>query len=271
MPLLESTQAQPRSSLEARTTAVDLEMTQESLLLLVSETRDVQNVHPALELLALSGSTFLRGTVSFDMGSGSRRIEDAYKLTLRFPNDYPASPPVVYETGGAIPSTFEHVFADGSCCLGAPADVRRRFREHRRLRRFIDEQVVPFLYSCSYWKRYGEMPFGELHHGYVGVLQYYMEFFRVDLPNTMSLLRLMADDIAPPLMKCPCRSGARLRDCHGPKIDQLRSVLHPREVERDLRQFIAAARGAGIHVPRAALPRRLLRRESKQSRVRRRP
>ena len=241
-------------------------MKQETLDLLVSQTLDVQEVHPALELLALSDAAILRGTVSFDMGSGAGRIKDAYELVMRFPDDYPASPPVPYETGGAIPRTFEHVFGDGSCCLGAPADVRRRFREHNSLLRFINEQVIPFLYSCSYWKKYGEMPFGELHHGCAGVFQYYLEFFTVDVPATMSLLRLLADNINAPLMKCPCRSGATLRDCHGPRVDQLRAALSPSEFERDLREFIVAARAAGIRIPRAALSQRLLRRERKKSR-----
>ena len=239
-------------------------MKRETLEVLVSDTLDVQTVHPALELIAFSGSVALCGTVSFDMGSGSRRITDAYQLRLEFPDDYPASPPVPYETGGAIPDGFEHVFADGSCCLGAPAEVRRRFLEHGSLLRFINEQVIPFLYSCSYWKKFGSMPFGELYHGYVGLFQYYLEFFEVGPPATMSLLRLLADNIRAPLMKCPCRSGASLRDCHGPKLDQLRSALTPEEFERDLRQFIVAARASDIRVPGAALSRRLLRRERKK-------
>ena len=232
----------------------------------MSETLDVQRVHPGLELLALSDAVVLRGTVSFDMGSGSRRIKDGYRLTMRFPEDYPASPPVTYETGGAIPRTFEHVFVDGSCCLGAPAEVRRRFREHKSLRRFIHEQVIPFFYSCSYWKKHGEMPFGELAHGAVGLAQYYIEFFSVDVPAAMSLLRLLADNINAPLMKCPCRSGATLRGCHGPRVDQLRGALSPREFERDLRGFIVAAQAEGIRIPRSALSRRLLRRERKKLR-----
>lgn len=241
-------------------------MKHETVRLLVSETLDVQQVHPALELLAVSDSVILQGTVSFDMGSGARRIEDSYQVAIRFPDDYPESPPVPYETSGAIPRDFDHVFADGSCCLGAPVEVRRRFREHNSLLRFINEQVVPFLYSCSYWKKYGEMPFGELAHGYAGVFQYYLEFFTVDVPATMSLLRLLADNINAPLMKCPCRSGNKLRDCHGPRVDQLRAALSPGEFERDLREFLAAARVAGIRIPKAALCRRLMRRERKQSR-----
>ena len=244
-------------------------MKRETLDLLVSETLDVQTVHPALELVALSDSVMLRGTIGFDMGSGSSRIKDAYQLRMQFPDDYPASPPVPYETGRAIPCGFEHVFADGSCCLGAPAEVRRRFLEHGSLLRFINEQVIPFLYSCSYWKKYGRMPFGELYHGDAGLIQYYLEFFEVGPPATMSLLRLLADNIRAPLMKCPCRSGASLRDCHGPRVDQLRGSLRRDQFERDLRRFIVAARTAGIPVPGAALSRRLLRRERKKARRRR--
>ena len=110
------------------------------------------------------------------------------------------------------------------------------------------------------------MPFGELEHGYAGVFQYYLEFFAADVPETMSLLRLLADDMNAPLMKCPCRSGSKLRDCHGPRVDQLRAALSPGDFERDLREFLAAARAAGIRIPKAALPRRLMRRERKKSR-----
>ena len=241
-----------------------LPMKPETMRLLVSETLDVQRVHPALELLAWSDVTLLRGTVSFDTGSGSERIQDAYQLLMRFPVDYPMSPPETYETGGAIPRTFDHIFVDGRCCLGAPAEVRLRFREHKSLLRFIDEQVVPFLYSCSYWKKHGKMPFGELAHGAMGLFQYYIEFFYVDIPATMSLLKLLADDIRAPLMKCPCGSGGTLRDCHGPRVDELRGALSQREFDHDLRELIVLAQAAGIRIPRAALSRRLLRRERKK-------
>lgn len=243
-------------------------MKRETLDLLVSEMLDVQTVHPTLELIALSDSVVLSGTISFDVGSGSRRIKDAYQLRMRFPDDYPASPPVPYEMGGGIPGGFEHVFADGRCCLGAPVEVRRRFLEHRSLLRFINEQVVPFLYSCSYWKKYGRVPFGELGHGDAGLFQYYLEFFVAGPPATMSLLRLLADNVRAPLMKCPCKSGARLCDCHGPRVDQLRGSLRPEQFERDLRKFIVIARAAGISVPGAALSRRLRRRERKKARRR---
>ena len=241
-------------------------MKREAIDLLVSETSDVQCMHPALELLTVSDTVLLRGKIGFDMGAGSKRISDAYQIMMRFPEDYPESPPVTYETGGAIPPSFEHRFPDGSFCLGAPAEVRSRFLEHKSLLRFINEQVIPFLYSCSYWREHGEMPFGELRHGEVGLLQYYMEFFGVDIPAAMAILKLLADSIDAPLMKCPCGSGAILRKCHGSRVNQLRTALSPRQYERELRDFIRMAHASDIPVPQAALPRRLLRRKRRKSR-----
>ena len=240
----------------------------ETVDLLIAETTDVQRVHPEVELLNVSDTVLLRGAIGFDMGVEPERITDTYQIMMHFPADYPNSPPVTYETGGAIPSTFEHLFADGSCCLGAPAEVRRRFLKHRRLLCFVNEQVLPFLYSCTYWREHGEMPFGELAHGDVGLLQYYMEFFGVDLSATMILLKLLADNIDAPLMKCPCRSGATFGDCHGQRIGELRTALHPREYEDELLALIRLVRAIDIPVPTAALPRRVLRRERKKARRR---
>ena len=56
-------------------------------------------MHPALELLTVSDTVLLRGKIGFDMGAGSQRISDAYQIMMRFPEDYPESPPVTYETG----------------------------------------------------------------------------------------------------------------------------------------------------------------------------
>ena len=64
-------------------------MKREAIDLLVSETSDVQCMHPALELLTVSDTVLLRGKIGFDMGAGSQRISDAYQIMMRFPEDYP--------------------------------------------------------------------------------------------------------------------------------------------------------------------------------------
>ena len=148
--------------------------------------------------------------------------------------------------------------AAGNLCLGAPVEVRRRFAEHKTLLRFIEGQVIPYLFAYSFKKRYGRLPFGELYHATNGLLQYYMEFFESGLIETMKLLKCLADDFAPPLMACPCGADDRLEHCHGPSLSVLRPHQSPRTFENELRQMIRLARESGVRVPeRKVAPKRL--------------
>jgi hypothetical protein len=83
----------------------------------------------------------------------------------------------------------------------------------------------------------------------------------------MKLLKLLTDHFAPPLMACPCSSGRRLQDCHGPNLDELRPLLPPEHFEKDLREMITVAQAAGIKAPeRDVMSKRMLRNLKKQRR-----
>jgi hypothetical protein len=146
----------------------------------------------------------------------------------------------------------------GNFCLEAPVEVRRRFAKHRNLLRFIDEQVVPYLFSYSYKRDYGSLPYKDRPHGVPGLLDYYREFFGTSGIGAMRLLKCLADDFAPPLMACPCGAGKRLQDCHAGKLAELRPCLAAGRFEAELRQMIDKARREGIRLPeRHVLPDRL--------------
>ena len=124
-----------------------------------------------------SGELWVRGCVGFSMEYESRTIEDHYLLDLQILANYPESPPFVFEPEGKIPKDFDHFMVAGNFCLGAPIEVRRRFAGHKNLLRFIEDQVIPYLFSYSYKRVHGELPFGDLRHGTEGLRQYYTEFF----------------------------------------------------------------------------------------------
>ncbi len=201
------------------------------------------------------------------MEHDSLRIEDYYNLEFKIPNDYPASPPFVYETESKIPKDFGHFMADGNFCLGAPVEVRRQFAEHKNLLRFINDQVIPYLFAYSYKRNYGKLPFGELLHGEAGLQQYYVEFFKVPLIEAMKLLKCLADNFSPPLMACPCGGGRKLRDCHGPKLTVLRPHLSSTQFEMELREMIKLAGTNGIRFPESSvMPKRMLKQQERQRR-----
>ena len=241
--------------------------------LVIEQMAEVQARHPNLDLQRNpDGQLWVRGAVGFSTTHNGRSVEDSYQLELQIPEDYPESPPYVFETEGRIPKDFEHFMPAGNFCLEAPVEVRRRFAQHRNLWRFIDEQVVPFLFAYSYKRDFGTLPFGDRPHGIEGLLLYYIEFSQVARGSAgtlqeffdnsgipaMKLLKCLADAWAPPLMSCPCGSGRKLQDCHGPKLDELRPHLSQRQFEEELRQIVKAAQQAGIHLPASqVMPKRM--------------
>ena len=235
---------------------------------LIRQVTEAQSRYPNLRLVAFSsGEWRAQGRVGFSIDHDAKRLEGTYALDFVFPSEYPASPPFVFEREGSIPKDFGHFMAAGNLCLGAPVEVRRRFAEHKTLLRFIDDQVIPYLFAYSFKKRYGRLPFGELDHGTIGLLQYYMEFFGSGLIETMKLLKCLADDLAPPLMACPCGAGDRLQDCHGPNLSALRPHQSPREFENELRQMIRRAQEYGVQLPeRRVTPKRLWKLRERQRR-----
>lgn len=218
-------------------------MNKESEQLVIEQMREVQDKHPNLELFRdHSGVLWVRGVVGFSIRHDSHIIEDCYNLEVRIPKDYPSSPPIVFETEAKIPKEFGHFMKMGDFCLGAPVEVRRKFAQHKNLLCFIDEQVIPYLFAYSYKRDHGAVPFGERSHGSLGLIEYYVEFFGSSGIAAMKLLKCLADDTASPLMACPCGKGNKLKDCHGPKLDELRLFFPPKHFAAERQQMIALFR-----------------------------
>lgn len=196
--------------------------------LIIRHAGKVREKHSHLLLKRTAGDALVvEGQLGFAVPFKSLTIQDEYQIRIRFPPKYPREPPIVFDVGCKIPRKFAHFMPDGSLCLGAPEDVRVRFDSHRNLLRFVDVQVVPYLFSASYFREYGEMPFGELQHGGLGLLQFYAEYFETELWPTLLLLQYLVDG-KDSSRACPCGSGTQIEYCHGGKLDTLRPHLSPR-------------------------------------------
>ena len=193
--------------------------------LVMNQMTEVQVQHSGLELVLTSGKLRICGIIGFCMDHNSRTIEDTYQIEIHIPDDYPESPPTAFETGNKIDKSFEHFMTDGSLCLGAPFEIRKNFLQHKSLLRFINEQLIIYLFTYSYKRDYGETPFGELAHGGTGIMQYYLDLLRVDdHVAVLGLLKVLADDSYRGHLPCPCGRGSILRRCHGQQLRELSSV-----------------------------------------------
>lgn len=236
---------------------------------MIAQMEEVQAKHHALELAQESGGQLrVRGPLGFTIDHDGQTVADTYQIELHIPDNYPETPPSAYETDGKVPKDFEHFMKAGNFCLGAPVEVRRRFAGHRNLLTFIDDQVIPYLFACSYKREYGKLPFTDREHGYFyGLLDFYMEHFGAGEITSLKLLKCLADGFAPPVGPCPCDSGRKLRDCHGPKLDELRPYLPREQFERELRHMINEAGRLGLDLPdRDVMPSRMWKQKEKRLR-----
>jgi len=252
-------------------------MEQQALDLIKAQVEEVQSQHPDFELVVLeSGEPEATGTLAFDIEHDGQRVRDTFEVRVRFPDDYDASPPYVWETGGKIPSEFGHFMKAGNLCLGAPVELTKNFSTHRNLLRFLNEQVVSYLFSYAYKRDHGTMPFGELDHGYLGLLPYYQEEFRAPLVSTLKLLKSLADNFMPPEGRCACGGNVTFRQCHGPQLAKLLAHHSPEAFEAELRGMLKLLQMPEIAevlaerrivIPlRAVTPKRVLRRQDRRSR-----
>ena len=157
----------------------------------------------------------IQGILDFSGKGKDQIINDSFEIEILVPESFPCSAPSTKEVGGRIPDTFHH-FDDGSLCLAAPLHIRLTFLENPTLLGFVQNLVIPYLFSFCYWKKCGKLPFGELSHGQKGIMEYYRELFTSGSDMVViSLLKILAEDNYRGHHYCPCGSGKIIRQCHG--------------------------------------------------------
>ena len=81
----------------------------------------------------------------------------------------------------------------------------------------------------------------------------------------MKLLKCLADDIAPPLMGVPVWRKTQTRDCHAPRLTELRPHLPPKQFEIELREMIKLVRAWNIRFPESkVMPKRMWKQRERQ-------
>lgn len=191
------------------------------------------------------------GDLEFRAVAVGDEVHDLFSIEMEVPNDFPASPPVVRETGGRIPRTF-HTNLDRSLCLGSPLRLRMVLSKTPTLTGFVEGAVVPYLFGHVIAARTGELPFGELAHGDHGLLEDYQALLgTTDATECAALVELLA--VKKRLANkrpCPCGSGKRVGRCHHGALNRLRSFGSRSWFRREasnLRRFVSqrAARRLG--------------------------
>lgn len=143
-------------------------------------------------------------------------IKDVYNLKIIIPNSYPGDIPKVWELENIITPQIanDHIFKDRSLCLGSPFTIAEFIKNNPKFSDYIEKFLVPFLYAISYRRNFGgEMIFGELDHGFPGIVDDFLNFNNSQkLEESLKLISLKKR-IANK-KRCPCGCGNRLGACN---------------------------------------------------------
>lgn len=120
----------------------------------------------------------IEGKIEIAKLYGEIPIYDDYEIQIEILRNYPHKLPIVKEIGGKI-KKYRHKFTNGSLCIGTEADIFVNLFPEYSLFRYVDEFVISYLFTYSYFIKFGVFPFGDRSHGFNGVLEFYQEHFDV--------------------------------------------------------------------------------------------
>lgn len=120
---------------------------------------------------------------------------DEYAIRIRWPYDQPY--PNCYESdtnkildqakkANLIPGDV-HINPDGSLCLAPPQDLDMRFSDAFSLEAYVENYLIPFLFSQTHFRKTGDWPWPPAGHGASGPLEWYWKY-EGDDPTTATQL-----------------------------------------------------------------------------------
>lgn len=209
--------------------------------------------YPSLKIRDDSDVTILFGTLKINMvyedkggnfvifpkkydGSGVC-IKDEYEVKILFQKSNITELPQVFETGSKIknlargkglPLSDLHVNGDGSVCLCVAGKEKEYFPDGFKTQVFFNQLLIPFFYAQTYFRKYGNWPWGEYGHGILGIFEAYYEKQNTDrlaAEEMLRTLKLSSDwnlisakfkrrDQIKGHMICPCGKNMKIRKCH---------------------------------------------------------
>lgn len=175
-----------------------------------------------LNIIKQDGEYIISGPVQLDHLYGSVRMTGMFELEIKISDDFPNTIPSVRELSEKIDRSYPHLYLNGNFCLASNIELKIYFSKNRNIGKFIDDYIIPYLYTYRYYEEYGVYPYGERSHGLMGDLEYLKELFQVNnWDKVFEIMIFISKSKYRGHLACPCQSGKKLRNCHGPIIKEI--------------------------------------------------
>lgn len=150
-------------------------------------------------------------------------LQNDLYISMFVPFLYPNELPIVKDITKKIDCTF-HKNKNDILCLACDAEMflDLKTRKNVTISDFIERYLLPYLYSYTYYKKCGEVPFGDREHGAAGIIDFYKSYFNLaNRSTTLQFLEYISLKKYRGHNLCPCGSGKKMRSCHGINIINL--------------------------------------------------
>jgi hypothetical protein len=194
--------------------------------------------YPGLRLERTDAGDAFVGKIVIGSASG---ITTPIDVRIGLPARYPDTEPVAIDAASRFPRSADaHIHSDGSCCLWLPWESPWNPRSADGIVTFVDH-VVEFFYKQLIFEAnsHKRWPGRARGHGTAGYKEFVCEALAIEAPVLTGFLPALADwSQADKYQPCPCRSGKKMRWCHGPSVVALLGRVRRERVERQARAWL---------------------------------
>lgn len=172
--------------------------------------------YPDLHIIECDGSQVrLYGQIRVFREANDFLLDKRYSVEIYIPLSTEELP-AVKDVDNFIDHDYVHRYTNGLLCLETDTRIRLRFIDGLDLCAWMDEYVEPYYFSYEYFMRYGQFPFGERPHSFLGTIDTYQEILHCNnITETVKLITFAEQKVYRGHILCPCQSGKKLRSCHG--------------------------------------------------------
>lgn len=148
-----------------------------------------------------------------------------FKIKMFVPQSYPHCVPCVQELSNIIPRHADwHIDDNGLCCLDIEHRLYVLSRKGIVLDQFISEKVYSFFANQLYKLRNEQYAGEEYKHNFDGVVQFYQEDLDLIPELAVTFLGKILDGTIERNILCPCGSKKKVKYCHWPSVQFLKSI-----------------------------------------------
>lgn len=180
---------------------------------------DFQKVYPNIKIDIESLTELrLKGTFTLHKEYGKYQTFNDYKVEIVIPISS-LKLPYVIDVDRQICPSYPHYYSDGRLCLETDVIILADYVLGFDLLKWMDKYVESYYFTYEYYMRYGEFPYGERKHGLDGIIESYVELLGArNAQECFLIMQYILNNKYRGHNYCPCKSGKKLRNCHGNRI-----------------------------------------------------